>query len=96
MRGWGGSTMDYYQEVGDENREARVKVQREATPGSLIDKLLNNPHATLRRDPMRHRLPAETEHQQQLNAVGHGGRDSTAAGDASLTAQRPLLDGGGR
>jgi hypothetical protein len=56
--------MDYYQEVGDENREARVKVQRKATPVSLIDKLLNNPHTTLRRDPMRHRLPVETEHQQ--------------------------------
>ena len=39
--------MDYYQEVGDENREARAKVQHEATPGSHIDKLLNNPHATL-------------------------------------------------
>ena len=86
----------YYQKVSDENREVRAKVQHKATLDSLIDKLLNNPHTTFRWEPMRHRLPAETKpkHQQQLNAVGHGERDLTIVGDASLTAQRPLLDGG--
>jgi hypothetical protein len=80
--------------MGDKNREVRAKVKYEATLGSLIDKLLNNPHATFRREPMRHRLPADTKFQQQLNAVGHGGKDSNAVGEASLTAQRLLLDGG--
>ncbi len=45
---------------------------------------------------MRHRLPVDTEqHQQRLkSAVGHSRRDSTPVVDASLMAQRPLLDGG--
>ncbi len=45
---------------------------------------------------MRHRQPVDTkQHQQQLKgAVGHGRHDSTPVVDASLTAQRPLLDGG--
>jgi hypothetical protein len=96
LRGGGGQYNGlYYQEVGDENREVRAKVHCKATPGSLIDKLLNNPHASLQREPMRHRLPVETEHQQRLkSAVGHGRLDSTPVGDASLMAQRPLLDGG--
>ena len=72
-----------HQEVGDENREVRAKVHCKATPGSLIDKLLNNPHASLQREPMRHQLPVETEHQQRLkNAVGHGRLDLTPVGDA--------------
>ena len=70
-----------------------VKGQRETTPGSLIDKLLNNPHAALRREPRRYQLLAETGHQQQLSAVGQG-RYSITVGDASLTAQHPLLNGG--
>jgi hypothetical protein len=70
-------------------------VYREATPGSLIARLLNNPHVSFRREPIRHRLPVDTEHQQRLkSAVGHGKRDSTPVVDASLMAQRPLLDGG--
>ena len=85
----------YYTEVGDENKEMRTKVQHEANPGSLVDKLLNNPLAAFPREPMRHRLPSKAEHQQRLNAVGHSGRDSTTMGDArSLMEQRPLLDGG--
>ena len=48
LRGGGGQYNGiYYQEVGDENREVRTKVHREATPGSLIAKLLNNPHTSL-------------------------------------------------
>ena len=44
----GGGYNEAYQEIGDEeNREVRAPVQCEATPGSLIDKLLNNPHAAL-------------------------------------------------
>jgi hypothetical protein len=82
-------------EVGDENKETRTQVQREANPGSLIAKLLNNPHVAFQREPMRHGLPSKAEHQQRLNAVGHGEWDSTTMGDArSLTAYRPLLDGG--
>jgi hypothetical protein len=83
--------------MGDENREVRrAKVHCKATPGSLIAKLLNNPHASLRQEPMRHRLPVDTEqhHQQLKSAVGHGRHDLTPVVDASLTAQRPLLDGG--
>jgi hypothetical protein len=63
-------------------------VKREAIPGSLIDKLLNNPHAALRREPRRCRLPADSKHQQR-----HSG-EHVAVGKASLTAQCPLLDGG--
>ena len=64
LRGRGGYN-EAYQEIGDEeNREVRAPVQCEATPGSLIDKLLNNPHAALRQEPRRYLLPAETEHQQ--------------------------------
>ncbi len=70
-----------------------MKGQRETTPGSLIDKLLNNPHAALGREPRRYQLLAETEHHQQLSAVGQG-RYSITVGDASLTAQNPLLNGG--
>ena len=63
-------------------------VKREAIPGSLIDKLLNNPHAALRREPQRWRLPADTEHQKR-----HAG-EHVAVKKTSLTAQQPLLDGG--
>ena len=74
----------------------RAKVHCEATPGSLIAKLLNNPHASLRREPMRHRLPVDTkQHKQRLKSTAaHGRHDSTPVADASLTAQRSLLDGG--
>ncbi len=96
LRGGGQSNGLNYQEVGDENREVRAKVHHEATTGCLIAKLLNNPHASLRREPMRHRLPVDTkQHKQRLNsAVGHGRQDSTPVADASLMTQRPLLDGG--
>ncbi len=94
MRGWGGQYNEpYYQEVGDKNREVKAQVQYKATQGSLIDKLLNNPHAALQREPRGYRLLAETEHQHRLNTVLQE-RHLTAVGDASLTTQRPLLDGG--
>jgi hypothetical protein len=95
LRGGGQYNGRYYQEGGDENREVRAKVHREATPSSLIAKLLNNPHVSFRQEPIRHRLPVDTEHQQRLkSAVGHSRRDSTPVVDASLAAQCPLLDGG--
>jgi len=83
----GGWYNDPYSEEGDENRMRGAPVKREAIPGSLIDKLLNNPHAALRREPQRCQLPVDTEHQKR-----HSGEHG-AVGKASLTAQRPLLDG---
>ena len=84
----GGWYNEPYSEEGDENRMRGAPVKRKAIPGSLIDKLLNNPHAALRWEPRRCRLPADTELQQR-----HSG-ELVAVGKASLTAQRPLLDGG--
>jgi hypothetical protein len=43
-RGW---YNDPSLEEGDENRREGAPVKREEIPGSLIDKLLNNPHAAL-------------------------------------------------
>ena len=63
-------------------------VKREAIPGSLIDKLLNNPHAALQREPQRCQLSADTKHQKR-----HSG-EHVAVGEESLMAQRPLLYGG--
>jgi hypothetical protein len=50
---------------GDENRREGAPVKRKAIPGSLIDKLLNNPHAALQRDPQRYRRPTDTGHQKR-------------------------------
>ena len=84
----GGWYNEPYLEEGDENRMRGAPVKRKAFPGSLIDKLLNNPHAALRWEPRRCPLPADIEHQQR-----HSG-EHVAAGKASLMAQCPLLDGG--
>ena len=46
-QGGGGGYNDPYSEEGDENRIRGAPVKREAIPGSLIDKLLNNSHAAL-------------------------------------------------
>jgi hypothetical protein len=62
--------------------------KREVIPGSLIDKLLNNPHAAIRREPQRWRPSADTEHQKR-----HAG-ERWAVKKTNLTAQQPLLDGG--
>jgi hypothetical protein len=80
---------DPYSEEGDENRMRGAPVKRKAIPGSLIDKLLNNPHAALRREPQRWRPPADTEHQKR-----HHAGERVAVKKTSLTAQQHLLDGG--
>jgi hypothetical protein len=84
----GGWYNDPSSEEGDENRREGAPVKRAAIPGSLIDKLLNNPHAALRRGPQRCRLPADTKHQKRR--VG----EQVAMGQTSLMVQHPLLDGG--
>ena len=84
----GGWYNDPYLEEGDENRRDGAPVHREAIPGSLIDKLLNNPHAALRRDPQRYRIPTDTEHQKRRMG------EQVPVGTPSLRAQHPLLDGG--
>jgi hypothetical protein len=85
----GGGCNDPSLDEGGENRREGAPVKRKAIPGSLIDKLLNNPHAALRWEPQRYRLlPADTEHQKRR--VG----EHVSMGKASLTAQQPLLDGG--
>jgi hypothetical protein len=80
---------DPYSEEGEENRMRGAPVKHEAIPGSLIDKLLNNPHAAIRREPQRWRSSADTEHQKR-----HAGERFLAVKKTSLTAQQPLLDGG--
>ena len=77
-----------YSEEGGENRMRGAPVKCKAIPGSLIDKLLNNPHAALRREPQRCQLSADTKHQKR-----HSG-EHVAVGEESLMAQRPLLYGG--
>jgi len=47
-------------EEGDENQVMGAPEKREAISGSLIDKLLNNPHTEIWREPRRYRLLAET------------------------------------
>ena len=65
----------------------------EAISGSLIDKLLNNPHTEIQRDPWRYRLSTETKNQNRVHVGAQQGNPAAFVAD-SLTAQRPLLDGG--
>ena len=67
--------------------------KREAISGSLIDKLLNNPHTEIRWEPRRYRLSTETNNQHDVHAGAQQGNPAAFVAD-SLTAQRPLLDGG--
>ena len=48
--GGGARYNEPYPEEGGENKIMGALVKRKAIPGSLIDKLLNNPHAALRRN----------------------------------------------
>ncbi len=81
---------DPYSEEGEENTRMRgAPEKREVIPGSLIDKLLNNPHAAIRREPQRWRPSADTKEHQKQHAVERGAVTKT-----NLTAQQSLLDGG--
>ena len=67
--------------------------KREAISGSLIDKLLNNPHMEIQQEPRRYPLLTETTSQTGVHAGAQQGNPTVFVAD-SLTAQRPLLDGG--
>jgi hypothetical protein len=67
--------------------------KREAISGSLVDKLLNNPHTEIRREPRRYRLATETDIKNGVHVGVQQGNPAAFVAN-SLTAQRPLLDGG--
>ena len=67
--------------------------QRDAMSGSLIGKLLSTPHMEIQWEPQRYRLLAETISQNGVHAGAQQGNPAAFVAD-SLTAQRPLLDGG--
>ena len=67
--------------------------KREAISGSLIDKLLNNPHTEIQREPRRYRLSTETDSQNGIHEGVQQGNPAAFVAN-SLTEQSPLLDGG--
>jgi len=67
--------------------------KREAISGSLIDKLLNNPHTEIRQEPRRYRLSTDTDSQNRVHAGVQQGNPAAFVAN-SLTVQRPLLDRG--
>ena len=67
--------------------------KREAISGSLIDKLLNNPHMEIQREPRRYRLSTETDSQNGIHEGVQQGNPAAFVAN-SLTEQSPLLDGG--